>query len=124
VEDLIPRLSGILFSGGSDIHPSRYHRIEDMVYCGQVDPRRDEMEISLLHQALRLKIPVFGICRGQQMLNIAGGGTLYADIPSFCESPLEHSNKEDVYHSVQIGEDSQLYRISGVREGIVNSAYY
>jgi putative glutamine amidotransferase len=124
IDDLIARLSGILFSGGSDIHPLRYHRVEDMVCCKQVDPRRDAMEISLINQALELKIPVFGICRGQQMLNIAGGGTLYADIPTFCESPLEHSNKEDVYHSVQIDEDSQLYRISGVREGIVNSSHH
>ncbi len=124
MDELVPQLSGILLSGGSDIHPGRYSHNEFMVHCKNVDERRDAIEMRLIRDALRLKIPVFGICRGQQMLNIAGGGTLYPDIPVFCDSPLEHANSEDVYHTVKIKEDSLLCEIAGVKEGIVNSAHH
>ncbi len=120
----IAGVSGILFTGGSDIHPSRYNRYEDIECCKNIDEKRDELELLALEMSFRLKIPLLGICRGQQILNVARKGTLYADISKFCGDSVIHSDKEDVFHTVSISRDSFLFRISGVDSGTVNSAHH
>ena len=76
-------VAGIVLTGGSDIHPSLYGRDEDLPYCRNIDKKRDDMEVKIIALALKRNIPLLGICRGQQMLNVAGKGTLYADIPTY-----------------------------------------
>src|SRR6266566_4921999 len=79
LESLLMRLDGIVFSGGVDIQP-RYYQEEKHPWLGEVDERLDEMEMHLMHTALQEDMPILGICRGMQLLNVALGGTLYQDI--------------------------------------------
>ncbi len=72
-------LDGLLFPGGSDPAPLYFGR-EPLPGLGQVDPRRDELELCLAREALHRDLPLLGICRGLQILNIAAGGTLYQDL--------------------------------------------
>jgi gamma-glutamyl-gamma-aminobutyrate hydrolase PuuD len=117
-------VAGILLTGGSDIHPTLYGRDEDLLYCTNVDKKRDVMEVKIIALALKLNIPLLGICRGQQMLNVAGKGTLYADIPAFVKTKIAHADDEDVFHAVTIQENSLLYRLTDVSGGVVNSAHH
>ena len=116
--------SGVLLTGGSDIHPKRYGRPEDLPWCLEIDEKRDELEIEVIDLAFQRRLPVLGICRGQQMLNVAGKGSLYADIPNFLNTAIAHAGSEDVYHEVRVNGNSLLYRISGVSSGIVNSSHH
>jgi len=73
--------SGLLLTGGEDVQPDLYGKEDEITYCTETDPARDTLELTLIRKALELKMPVFGICRGEQILNIALGGTLIVDIP-------------------------------------------
>lgn len=119
------RCSGILLSGGSDIHPGRYGRSIDIGYCQNVDERRDRLEKELIEIALHNRIPLLGICRGQQMINVAMRGTLYPDLKSSYKDVLPHSDVSgDVFHEIDIAKSSLLYRITGALTGEVNSAHH
>ena len=80
---LIPRYAdafdGFLFTGGGDIDPGRYGK-EVHPLCGAWNKRRDDFELALLEALIARKKPVFGICRGIQVMNVALGGTLWQDI--------------------------------------------
>ena len=80
-EEMARRIDGLLLSGGSDLHPS-YYGEEPTPELGVTLPERDAFEMDLLKEALELNVPVFGICRGLQVLNVALGGTLHQDLPS------------------------------------------
>jgi len=118
-------ISGLLLSGGADINPGLYSRKEDLTYCQDIDDRRDKMELALIELALTLNIPVLGICRGLQMLNVAQKGSLYADIQTFVERPVPHRSDEgDVYHPVRITPESLLYRLTLTTRATVNSSHH
>ena len=117
-------VSGILLSGGSDIHPSLYDRNSDLNLCKDIDEKRDELEFALIELAFSHKIPILGICRGLQILNVAKKGTLHADIPTYFNTSVPHSGDKDVEHRVNIKENSLLYRLTGVNTGVVNSAHH
>lgn len=74
----IERLDGLIVGGGDDIHPSLYGG--ELVLTVRVDERRDAMEREAIHSALNRNLPVLGICRGAQMLNVVHGGSLHADL--------------------------------------------
>lgn len=77
---------GLLLSGGGDIHPARY--AEPKTASDKIDPQRDELELTLAHTAIEANLPVLGICRGFQLLNVAHGGRLVQDVPA--HRPAEH----------------------------------
>lgn len=97
------KCDGLLLSGGPDIHPNYYNRPEDEHLCS-IDSKRDTLEFELIRLALKHKVPILGICRGLQILNVALGGTLIADIPTQYESEIIHQEKDtyEVYHSLEI----------------------
>jgi gamma-glutamyl-gamma-aminobutyrate hydrolase PuuD len=75
------RMDGLLLVEGDDIEPTRYAaRKANFLYVKKTIPIKDEIESRLLRRALRSQIPVLGICRGSQLLNVACGGTLYGDV--------------------------------------------
>ena len=75
VDDMVSRLDGLIISGGADVDPSRYDAAaEDGL--GTTEPDRDDWELALLRSALQQSVPLLGICRGAQLLNVALGGTL------------------------------------------------
>ena len=117
---------GLLFTGGVDVHPS-YYGEEMLAACGEVCPQRDEMELSLLRLALERDLPVLGICRGIQLINVGLGGTLWQDLPSQTGSTLCHSQRppyEMTVHTVHVEESSALFSMLGVREYAVNSTHH
>lgn len=84
---------GILFAGGDDVDPSFYgeaRRHEDV----HDDRARDEFEFALLDRALACRLPIFGICRGVQMINVKFGGTLYQDLNRDATPQLEHGQAD------------------------------
>lgn len=83
------RFDGFLFTGGHDLEPAMYGQ-EKEPFCGDCCPGRDAMERRLLELALAADKPVFGICRGLQLMNAVLGGTLYQDIPTQFPSATNH----------------------------------
>lgn len=122
---LLPHLDGILLSGGADIHPSFWSHnnvdvTETQVDEGHFEPERDELETSLLHGALDRQLPVVGICRGLQLLNVLRGGTLHPDVPvhSQYDRPLH-----EAAHEVVFDDGSELRQLYGAAMG-VNSLHH
>src|SRR5215831_18505760 len=87
---LLSRLDGLLLSGGIDLHPSRYGE-EVHPLTEDADSELDEFEITLASWALQQDMPVLGICRGMQLLNILLGGTLIQDIDLMYPDNVVHS---------------------------------
>lgn len=88
-----PAFDGLLLGGGEDVDPALYGE-ERRPGLGRVNRRRDDQELGLIAAARRRGAPVFGICRGIQIVNVACGGTLVQDIPSQAPSPVEHRVRE------------------------------
>ncbi len=104
---------GFLFTGGHDVSPSIYGETPD-AECGVPCPQRDSMEKILLKNALDMKKPLLGICRGIQFINASLGGTLYQDIPTQHPSQLEHHQKPPYHlpsHDVTICTGSPLHQL-------------
>jgi len=85
---------GILFAGGEDVDPSLYEEQKkyDSVHT---DRARDDFELALLDSALERRLPILGICRGIQMINVKFGGTLYQDLKSDTAIELDHRQPDD-----------------------------
>ncbi len=119
----VPSYSGLVLTGGGDIHPSLYGNPDTEHHCQGIDIRRDELEFSMLEAALTVGLPVLAICRGLQVLNVFLGGTLIPHIPALAGS-LVHKDLQDVQHNVSVNPDSQLFRIAGRVSGTVNSSHH
>lgn len=123
---LAEMLDGFLFSGGVDIHPSRYgERI--LPECGEIDTDRDESEFSAFPIFYQTKKPILGICRGIQSLCVATGGTLIQDIPSATGTNIAHQQKapsHEMTHYVELDPASKLYEITGQDRFMVNSFHH
>lgn len=94
VEALMDRVDGLLLSGGHDVYPLLYGE-EPCRQIGAVWPERDHFDMLLLKRAEARKIPVVGICRGLQIINVAHGGTLYQDLSKDPQSFVKHSQNQD-----------------------------
>jgi putative glutamine amidotransferase len=126
---LYEQLDGVLLAGGGDIHPSLYGE-EATGKVGMIDELRDTVELPLVRWADADHKPVLGICRGQQMINVALGGTLHQDIPSDFETDLVHdlSYKQEDWtyfaHDLRLDSNSQLANMLGVTTFPVNSLHH
>lgn len=106
---------GLVLSGGEDLDPSLYGE-EPIPELGVVNPTRDTMEWRALDVALELDMPVLGICRGMQLLNVYFGGTLYQDLPTQRGDMITHDQSAPWghhHHHVQCADGSRLARILG-----------
>ena len=123
-ERLLDRVNGLLLAGGSDIDPGTYGaaRAEE---TGTSWPERDRFEIALVSEALRRGMPVLGICRGMQLLNVARGGTLIQHLPHAVGHP-EHRHTPGAFadHEVRLAPGSLAARAVGVEHTTVKSHHH
>lgn len=116
VADIALRIDGILVSGGSDLHPSYYN--EDVNYEIKIVERdRSGFEFAIIHEIIKLKKPVFGICYGMQLINVAFGGSLYQDIRQQVPAATEH---REGYHTIKVSDNKFIDR----GEFKVNSSHH
>ena len=121
-------IDGLLITGGDkDVNPQLYG--EDPVKeLEGICPERDECECYLFRRAMEEALPVLGICRGMQLMNVAAGGSLYQDIFTQLENSLGHLPKQmpvdELYHRVNLQEHSTLSSIFETRELMVNSFHH
>lgn len=127
-EDLFERVSGILLSGGPDVD-AKHFREFNMPYNEKISPYRDAMELYLAQRAIAEGKPVFGICRGMQVMNVAVGGSLYQDIGSQIKdrAVLKHSQEAPKWyptHAISIKEGSRVRQAHGEESIEVNSFHH
>jgi microsomal dipeptidase-like Zn-dependent dipeptidase/gamma-glutamyl-gamma-aminobutyrate hydrolase PuuD len=127
LENIISNIDGLILSGGGDIYSPLFgEELHPTVTDYNLD--RDKYDLALIHLATERQMPVLGICRGHQALNVAFGGTLIQDIPSqIPDSKILHSQAEarDVAtHSVRINPESKLYQITKQNDLPVNSFHH
>ena len=143
LDDLLDVLDGIALAGGRDIEPHRYGQ-EPHVLLGPPDPTRDEFELELVKRALDRGLPIVGMCRGIQVLNVALGGTLVQDV-SLVDDWIEHPTDrgwhrwkeveraslenrpavpEHPRHPMSVERGSRLHEALGVAEIDVNSFHH
>ncbi len=118
-------IDGLILSGGHDISPYNYGQ-EPSQKIGETFPERDTYEIILLEESKKRNIPILGICRGFQLINVAAGGTLYQDLSLIPGNILKHnqvSNPTLKTHKVEIKENSFISSIFG-KETMVNSFHH
>ena len=117
--DVSTEYDGLIICGGNDIDPAYYN--EKMNGSVNIDAKRDMAEFALAKAFAEKKKPIFGICRGCQLLNVAFGGNLYQDI----SNASEHCSFSDydLVHKVTVKKDSFLYKMYGV-EFSVNSFHH
>ncbi|OFW20100.1 MAG: hypothetical protein A3H97_24065 [Acidobacteria bacterium RIFCSPLOWO2_02_FULL_65_29] len=124
VDDILRGVGGLLLTGGEDLAPARYGA-EPHPTIVDVNPARDEFELGLVAEARRRGLPIFAICRGIQVLNVACGGTLVRDIPSEVTGALEHRlrvpphESYSLAHEVWLDKDTLLSRL--MRERLSDS---
>lgn len=98
--DLVESLDAILFTGGVDIHPQEYGETPHPL-LGDVDLERDAFEMALFRYVWhQTDLPIMGVCRGLQVLNVGLGGTLWQDLPSQRPSHVHHSQRDHRYKAV------------------------
>ena len=118
---------GLLLTGGEDVNPGYYGKLNELSKCEEIDNYRDSMELGLINKALIVRMPIFGICRGEQILNVALGGTLLTDIPADVGNQVAHRcppGSDDCLHMIKIDPQSELYRLTTIENGIVNSFHH
>ena len=110
VAEALSGVSGMLLCGGYDIDPARYGA-ELEPATAETYPERDDMELAMLRDALDRDMPVLGICRGMQLINVAFGGTLLQDIPGHVKRGAD--GIEPVVHQTYVAPGSKLGAIIG-----------
>lgn len=116
----------LLLSGGSDISPSAYGE-DPSPLLGKTNTERDSYELTLVKMAHAKKIPIFGICRGLQLINVAFGGTLYQDLSLRQGSWTGHKQQiraDEPVHNITIAESSLLCSIIGQKNLESNSFHH
>jgi putative glutamine amidotransferase len=125
LQEIFDRLDGVFITGGVDVDPGRYGEAKTPL-CGTTDPDRDAVEIALLQHGLQRQLPVFAVCRGIQILNVACGGTLYQDVTAQVPAALKHDyfptpekpSRKYLAHDVAVKPGSRLGHI--LRDAVVS----
>lgn len=130
VAELVARADGVLLTGGDDIQPELYapklsNKLRKTVT--ETEPERDLFELMLVEEVFQQRKPLFAICRGHQLVNVAFGGTLIVDIGSQVRGGLDHrrlDRKNDVVHDAELTDGSLLANITAQKRLGVNSSHH
>jgi putative glutamine amidotransferase len=116
----LPEVDGLLLPGGWDVDPSFYGEKPDEK-VGPIDHELDETELRLFRQARDRKLPVLGICRGQQVINVAMGGSLLQHLE---DHDVRAHGRSHLAHAIEVDPDSELGRAAGEHQVRVNSLHH
>jgi putative glutamine amidotransferase len=126
VAALLDRVDGVCLPGGPDVQPTVYGE-EPHPELGPTEPRVDAVELALVRAADRRNLPILGICRGMQLLNVARGGTLHQHLPDVVADRLQHRQPEHgsvTTHRVDTAPHSRLRSLLGGPSLEVNSFHH
>ena len=129
VRSYYDKCAGILIPGGEDVSPALYGEAPHPK-LGALSPERDFVESTLVRWAYQDDLPLLGVCRGLQIINVAMGGTLYQDLDSQFNSSLDHTSSRNIAgpwapsHLATIEPQSKLAEILGCNEMEVNSKHH
>jgi putative glutamine amidotransferase len=126
IEPFLDHLAGICLSGGPDLDPRAYGAAPHPK-LGPCERSLDRFELALARAADRRRVPLLGICRGAQTLNVARGGTLHQHVGDVLDGSIDHRQKESARvstHVVEIVPGSRLARMTGGGELAVNSFHH
>ena len=118
---LVKKVDGVIFSGGPDLDPSYYGETfwNETV---QVDTLRDISDLMLMRAALAAKKPIMAICRGEQLMNVVLGGSLYQDLPTQVDTLVKHGG--GTWHRIGVEKGSVLYGLFGQDSLTVKSFHH
>jgi putative glutamine amidotransferase len=130
--EIVRRVDGVLMTGGDDINPDIYTKelppaVRKTVCMTPDNGNRDLGELILIDEIFRQRKPLLAVCRGHQLLNVALGGTLWADIPSQVPRALNHQRMDksrELVHEVALTRGSLLSKITGRQALGVNSTHH
>lgn len=131
LREIYERLDGVFLPGGVDIDPDSYNEPRSSA-CGRIDVDRDRTELKLAEWAMRDGKPILAVCRGAQLLTVAGGGSLYQDLDKEYPGAIKHDyfpkagthTRQDLVHSVSVVADTRLGRLLGTDSVQVNSMHH
>lgn len=129
IEAIVATIDGLVMTGGADFDPLAWYGEEPLRALDEIEPERDDFDVKLIRAAVKRGIPVLGICRGEQLMAVAFGGSLWQDIPSqIQESYVKHRQGETTgsygTHSITIEKGSFLEKAIGTRSTAVNSFHH
>ena len=113
---------GIIISGGPDVNPDLFGKAYETERCENIDDRRDSLELRMIRHAMENNIPLLGICRGHQILNVANRGSLIIDIPTDYDTSIVHRSGGP--HMVRIVAGTLLSELVIPDSGLVNSSHH
>ncbi|MCB0116472.1 MAG: gamma-glutamyl-gamma-aminobutyrate hydrolase family protein [Caldilineaceae bacterium] len=118
-DEILARLDGLILSGGGDVHPRYFNQPLAGAEEKSIDLKRDELELNLARRAMDADLPLFGICRGCQVLNVAAGGGMVQHLPG-------HRSPEDrtAMHDVAVKRGTRFHRIVGDSVMPVNTFHH
>ncbi len=127
LQQMLSLVDGIYFTGGCDILPA-YFGEEPIKTLGGLCPPRDAFEIALYRLAAAADMPMFGVCRGMQIMNVAAGGSIYQDLYSQVPEAGSHSQKDlsgqYAFHTIRLAAGSRMAEILGADTVPVNSFHH
>ncbi len=129
---MLKQADGIIISGGEDVNPALYGKEKELDRCGTINQHRDSLEQMMIRYAVNRKIPLLGICRGHQILNVTQGGSLIIDIPTDVGSLYLHRDSRKakehkstaVDHMIYIEKGTYLHNIVKVDSGSAYSNHH
>jgi putative glutamine amidotransferase len=125
--EAVAPLDGLVLTGGHDVDPQWYDAHPSPA-LGPLDPHRDEFELALFHAARARQLPILGICRGLQLVNVAMGGTLWQDLPTERPGDIHHDprdvDRDDRTHGIILREASRLACALGTASLVTNSFHH
>ncbi len=124
--EVLENCDGLLLTGGEDVFPGWYGKESDAGRCTGMNLHRDSLEMAVVNKAMEMKMPVFGICRGHQLLNVYLGGKLIIDLPTDYGQSVTHMCRDyqHCYHEVYVQRNSQLYQLTQIDSASVTTNHH